>query len=210
MIVNILFALMLLIVAILTRPDLLSAGRKIGVTPITNLVLQRGIGFLLMLPFLISALINAPFWFSLTPAAGWGTAGIGLSVPFVARYLASIDQNHAQIATYEGLRLSKPIGLLYLGVTILYMTAYEILLRGTLLYWLGERFSWPVAILINTCIYALMHLIKNTREALMCIPFGVFLCLLTLWTQSIWPAAIFHLAMALGFEITYGGRAKTI
>lgn len=81
-----------------------------------------------------------------------------------------------------------------------YLLAYEFLFRGFLLFssvpFIG---LWP-SIILNTLIYALVHIPKGYKETLGAIPFGILLCYLTYKTNSIWIAVFTHIIMALSSE----------
>src|SRR5678816_4397194 len=80
---------------------------------------------------------------------------------------------------------------------IVFLISYEWFVRGLLLItccaWLGT--AWGVV--INTVLYVLLHVHKDKKEMLGCIPFGILLCAFTIWWQSVWPAIIFHLQLAI-------------
>lgn len=82
---------------------------------------------------------------------------------------------------------------------IAFLAAYEWLLRGVLLS--SSTLLMPVwfAIAVNVFLYALMHC-NSKEEALGSIPFGIVLCLLTLYSHSIYPAIILHCTFAVSFE----------
>lgn len=83
---------------------------------------------------------------------------------------------------------------------ILYLFAYEFLLRGFLLFSCYYAFGmWP-AIIINIGIYSLVHVPKGMKEAIGAIPLGLVLCLLTLKSGTIFAAFIIHSIMALSNE----------
>jgi len=83
---------------------------------------------------------------------------------------------------------------------ILYLFAYEFLLRGFLLFSSFYAFGiWP-AIIINIGIYSLMHVPKGMKETIGAIPLGLVLCLLTLKSGTIFAALIIHITMALSNE----------
>ena len=83
---------------------------------------------------------------------------------------------------------------------ILYLFAYEFMLRGFLLFSCFYAFGiWP-AIIINIGIYSLVHVSKGMKEAIGAIPLGLILCLLTLKSGSIFTAFIIHITMALSNE----------
>jgi hypothetical protein len=86
---------------------------------------------------------------------------------------------------------------LHASQRIIFLTTYECFVHGLLLVsccaWLG--IGW--GIIINTVLYLVLHFHKNKKEMLGCIPFGLLLCAFTIWWQSIWPAIIFHLQLAI-------------
>jgi hypothetical protein len=86
---------------------------------------------------------------------------------------------------------------LHISQRIIFLTTYEWFVHGLLLVsccaWLG--IGW--GIIINTLLYVGLHFHKNKKEMLGCIPFGLLLCAFTVWWQSIWPAIIFHLQLAI-------------
>jgi hypothetical protein len=90
--------------------------------------------------------------------------------------------------------------LLYGSLRSVFLISYEWFFRGLVLWsfslWLGV--NW--AILINISLYALMHIHKNKNELIGCIPFGLLVCVFTLWWQSVWPAIIFHLEIMIIHE----------
>ncbi|MHC1774953.1 MAG: CPBP family intramembrane glutamic endopeptidase [Lentimicrobium sp.] len=88
------------------------------------------------------------------------------------------------------------------GGWIIYLTAYEYLFRGILLFACLNAFSmWP-AIAINIALYSSLHLYKGLKEALAAIPFGLFICYITIESSSILPAVIIHSLQAITAEIS--------
>lgn len=87
------------------------------------------------------------------------------------------------------------------GGWILYLTAYEYLFRGLLLFSCLEAFGlWP-AIVINLALYASLHLPKGMKEATAAIPFGALICYLTIESHSIVPAVFIHSLQAISIEL---------
>jgi membrane protease YdiL (CAAX protease family) len=90
--------------------------------------------------------------------------------------------------------------LLYGLLRFIFLICYEWFFRGLLFTsfssWLG--IGW--AIIINISLYTLIHIHKTKREIIGCIPFGLLMCVFTVWWQSIWPAIIFHLQLAIIHE----------
>ena len=90
--------------------------------------------------------------------------------------------------------------LMYGLLRFIFLICYEWFFRGLLLtsfsLWLG--IGW--AIIINISLYTLIHIHKTRKEIIGCIPFGLLMCVFTVWWQSIWPAIIFHLQLAIIHE----------
>jgi membrane protease YdiL (CAAX protease family) len=83
---------------------------------------------------------------------------------------------------------------------IAYLLAYEFMYRGFLLFSCYHAFgTWP-AVIINTSLYSLTHLVKNKREGVGAFFIGIILCLLVLHIGSLWVAFYVHVIMALSNE----------
>jgi membrane protease YdiL (CAAX protease family) len=88
-----------------------------------------------------------------------------------------------------------------IGGWILYLTAYEYLFRGLLLFTCIEAFGlWPAAV-INLALYSALHLPKGMKEAIAAIPFGALICYLTIKSGSILPAIFIHVLQAVSCEL---------
>jgi len=113
--------------------------------------------------------------------------------------------------TYPEMRLQQwNIGSLIIaaGGWILYLTGYEYLFRGILLFNCITAFGiWP-AITINLALYSSLHLIKGLKEAIAAIPFGLLLCYITIKSNSILPAILIHSVQAISAEISCIYRNK--
>jgi membrane protease YdiL (CAAX protease family) len=91
----------------------------------------------------------------------------------------------------------------YVMMRIVYIIMYEWFLRGLML---GEMIEWlglAAAIFLNLGIYILLHAHKSRKEMIGCIPFGLLVCVLTIWWDSVWPAVILHLQLCLTYELAY-------
>ncbi|MRR21691.1 CPBP family intramembrane metalloprotease [bacterium] len=84
----------------------------------------------------------------------------------------------------------------------LYLLGYETLFRGVLLFGLAQSTGPVAATIISVILYSAAHLPKNMTETLAAIPFGLVLCLLSLYSGSIWIAFIVHLVNAVTTTIT--------
>jgi membrane protease YdiL (CAAX protease family) len=178
------------------------------ISRLQSVILQRGIAFLLMVPAIYVEWNDFPSWRLFTDSSLTDMLIISIAVPSLAYLITRVDKSQVQQVLLEGLMQDRNQWIAYLVATCLYMIGYELLLRGILLHYLAARFEIIYAIGINALIYAAMHLVKDRREALLSLPLGIFLCWLTLYTKSIWPAACLHTVMALSFEYFYS-RKKT-
>lgn len=199
-------------ITLLSRPGLI---RKLPfdaspLSNVQNLVFQRALAVVLMAPVIIIEAVHMPDWMSLTPSAVGIVVPTLILVPLLAYFIASADKSDLHRAMYRGLQDRKARWFVYLIVTCTYMLSYEVILRGTVLDYLLTEFDVVYAIAINVTLYAAMHLAKNIREALLCIPLGTLLCWMTIRTNSVWPAACFHTIMALSFEFYYSRKGKHV
>lgn len=92
--------------------------------------------------------------------------------------------------------------IFYSCVRTIFLMVYEWFFRGLLLITFCNLLGTILAIIINVFLYALLHAYKDRKEMAGCIPLGILLCVFTLWWQSIWPAVIFHLQIAMITERT--------
>jgi membrane protease YdiL (CAAX protease family) len=92
--------------------------------------------------------------------------------------------------------------IIAVGGWILYLTGYEFLFRGILLFNCIKAFGvWP-SITLNIALYSSLHLNKGLKEAIAAIPFGLLLCYITLESSSILPAILIHSVQAISAEIS--------
>ena len=94
-----------------------------------------------------------------------------------------------------------------------YLVAYELMFRGFLLFSCARAFGALPAIVINTAIYALVHVPKSAKEGIGAIPLGLLLCIITLQTQTIWVALLVHWALSLAnewFSLKYQPKMRII
>lgn len=119
-----------------------------------------------------------------------------------------IGKRQAKLVDFsEAHFLKKPatlILIIYFLARIIFLIAYEMWFRG---WFLGELLAdfgkiW-IAIGINTALYSFIHFFAGRKEAISAIPFGIILCLLAIELQVVWPAAVIHLFLSLGFELNF-------
>ncbi len=89
---------------------------------------------------------------------------------------------------------------LYLAIRIFFLVVYECFFRGLLLTVCIDVYGIPLAITINLIFYAGIHVFNGSAEMISCLPFGLLLCTLTIWYQSVMPAIALHLILSLVYE----------
>jgi membrane protease YdiL (CAAX protease family) len=89
----------------------------------------------------------------------------------------------------------------YLFLRCLFLIVYEIFFRGVLFSFCIAVTNIPLAIVINVMLYAIAHAFSTRQELAGTIPFGILLCLLTLFSGSVWPALIIHLLLGLPYDV---------
>ncbi|MDH5598796.1 MAG: CPBP family intramembrane metalloprotease, partial [Cyclobacteriaceae bacterium] len=109
---------------------------------------------------------------------------------------ARSDEN---LEHYPQIRLSEwTMGTFFIEYSTwaLYLLGYEILFRGILLFGSLQFMTPEVAIGLNACIYAIVHIPKGAGESFGAIVLGIVLSYLTLLTGSVWIAFLVHVIMA--------------
>lgn len=89
----------------------------------------------------------------------------------------------------------------YFLFRVLFLVAYEFFFRGVLLFDIAMVAGITISISINIIFYVVLHLFDNRQTIIGAVPFGLLLCWLSWETQSIWPAVVLHLVLALTYEI---------
>jgi len=135
-----------------------------------------------------------------SPVVWYWTLGLSAVLIFMTSRSTRTPDNLEQYpeirTTFWSRRLLIWSALSWMG----YLVAYELMFRGFLLFSCARAFgAWP-AIVINTAIYALVHVPKSAKEGIGAIPLGLLLCLITLETQTIWVALLVHWVLSLANE----------
>jgi membrane protease YdiL (CAAX protease family) len=185
------------------------SGKAYGDRPVAKYIARKVSGFLILgaLPALL-----AWFLYGLGPAEARLVIGetvriglwiVGASLFFIALNLVNARNIDIQKVYPEMRVVEWGWGRVFLagGGWLLYLTGYEYLFRGLLLFTCYDAFGlWP-AVTINLALYSALHLPKGMKEALAAIPFGALLCYLTLESQSILAAILIHAIQAISCEI---------
>ncbi len=93
--------------------------------------------------------------------------------------------------------LPLPSIFLYGSLRLLFLISYEWFFRALLLTDLTSWVGINYGIIMNVLLYAMIHIHKSKKEIIACLPFGLLVCVFTVWWQSVWPAIIFHLQIAI-------------
>ena len=78
----------------------------------------------------------------------------------------------------------------------IYLLAYEWLFRGVFYFGSREVMDFLPALVLNTSIYALVHIPKGLKETLWSVPLGILLCILVERTGVFYGAVIIHFTQA--------------
>ncbi len=93
--------------------------------------------------------------------------------------------------------------IFYFILRILFISVYEIWFRGFLFNDSIIVLGPVLAILLNTILYMLLHIVNGRDEVIACIPFGILLCCLCLWQGAVWPAIMLHLVLTIPYEVYF-------
>ena len=91
---------------------------------------------------------------------------------------------------------------MYFIIRFVFLLSYEFFFRGVLLFALIETTGLITAIIICTSLYVLIHSFDSKAEIIGAIPFGIILCLLSYYTNSIWATFIIHISLSGVYEFS--------
>jgi len=184
--------------------------RKFGKekTKIHWILFQRGLGIILygFIPVTVVLMLYTKKIFSyglslanFTESLYWT---LGLSVVIIPFSILNA-RNPSHQKKYPQIQINKwNPGLLLISAFswIVYLFAYELLLRGILFFsCLDSLGLWP-AVIINILIYAFLHLHKNSKEVIGSLFLGIVFCLITYKTGTVWAAFFTHSVLACSSE----------
>src|SRR5436190_1485315 len=117
------------------------------------------------------------------------------TVFFLLSWMSKVSESQRLIAKKQGssevfLKLSSSYFVWYFIIRAAFLFVYELWFRGFLLF---DSISWvgiPAAVAINVFLYVLVHMFNSKKEILACIPFGILVCLLSIFFNAAWPAII--------------------
>ena len=120
--------------------------------------------------------------------------------------LTVLLSRHTAKKKYKGSDLvviaDKQNGFVYFGTRIIFLFMYEYFFRGILFFAFLSFLPLIWAILLCTALYVLIHIFDSKPEIVGAIPFGIILCLLTFYTQTIWVPFIIHCTLSCVYEVS--------
>ena len=181
---------------------------NLDTSSIRKILFQRSLGAVLygLMPILVimfifqRSLMNYGFnTENLTRSIIWWIP-VAMLVVVISYFSARKKDN---LAIYPQIRVNRwNSGLITLSALswITYLAGYEFIFRGFLLFSCLESFGYWPAIIINICLYALVHLPKGSKETIGSLFLGFVLCYLTIRLGSFWFAFLAHVTLALSNE----------
>ncbi len=180
---------------------------------VIHVVLKRSTGFFLLGVVPVALTVTLRSGYSLadaglvfrTETAGFSVISVILMSSLIIPVISFSTRKPLTYSVYPEIRVTSWTGK-YLFAELftwaLYLLGYEALFRGVLLFGLAQSLGPVAAITISVIIYSAAHLPKSRTETLAAIPFGLVLCLLTLYSGSIWIAFFAHLVNAFAMTLT--------
>ncbi len=118
--------------------------------------------------------------------------------------LIAVKHGHKQAARIPGVaKASIQDTVIHVILRSAFLASYEWFFRGCILHICVTQFGSATAIWINILLYAVIHSFNGKKEIWGSVPFGLALCLFTLWFQSIWPAILLHLLLSFSYERSF-------
>jgi membrane protease YdiL (CAAX protease family) len=96
----------------------------------------------------------------------------------------------------------------YLLLRALFLVAYELFFRAILFQFCLVWVPVPAAIAINVVLYVGAHPFSSRQELVGSLPFGLLLCGITVYAQSIVPAILLHLLLGLPYDLSLFSSLK--
>ena len=187
--------------------------KKLGVNNLENaLVVANGLRFI-NLKHIIGIVLFGIFPYTMMPELRYliNTIEIPklhvlipfLIVFFLSAFVANLSiKKHINIEKTYAHHYSFSDAWSYFIIRFLFLLCYEFFFRGVLLFMFLDHVTITLAILCNVILYMLIHAFDSKKEILGTVPFGIILCLLTYFTNSIWYAFLVHLSLSAVYEIS--------
>ena len=175
--------------------------------------LQGVTGFVIPVLILLAAFRWRP------SAAGLGLGdwklAVGLAVPYLVLVvigtwvLSAGDDFQAQYPHYLPARFDWRALMIYEGLFLFYWVGWEYLWRGFVLFGTAPAVGAPLAVVVQTVPFAILHADKPVAEAYLSVLGGVALGALVWRCRSFWIAVPLHAAQMLILDVWCTLRART-
>jgi membrane protease YdiL (CAAX protease family) len=193
-----------------TRADTIGvasgAGPWVAMTrePVSLVTHNLAAGLLLgLLPLLCARVLCGMGWRDLglgfgRPKKGLLWLAIGIPVAILAGKMSSLQPEMRAVYPLNP-DLTSDVGpfLRHSGLSMIYISAWEILFRGILLYGLKEKFGFAGANIIQTALSVVAHFGRPFTETASAIPAGLAFGGVARATGSVWYVAIIHWAVGV-------------
>lgn len=129
-----------------------------------------------------------------------GIAPLGLIVYFLLSFtliaiaqatLTFVDFDQQQVTGFEGLSERYEYALAFIALVVFAPIAEEVLFRGYIFGKLRKVVPVWISILITSLLFAIVHFAWNVGIDVFAL--SIVLCLVTLWSKSLWPAIMIHM-----------------
>jgi membrane protease YdiL (CAAX protease family) len=89
---------------------------------------------------------------------------------------------------------------LFILIRTLFLIIYEFFFRGVMLFVMIGDLGVITAVIVNLVLYVLIHWFDK-RERYGSVIMGIILCGASIYYQSVWPAILIHLSLAVSHEL---------
>ena len=163
-----------------------------------------GFFFFGIIPFILFQVHGAEFDFLIIEKEHLSKTLLWTAIlSLVAFSVAYINVKNSKQSIYPQFKIDKwtiPYKCLTYSTWILYLTGYEFMFRGLLLFGLVEEFGYYPSIILNVVLYAFVHIPKGLKEVIGCFILGPILCWTALYTDNVFSPIVIHLSLCLGNE----------
>ncbi|WP_382302682.1 CPBP family intramembrane glutamic endopeptidase [Hwangdonia seohaensis] len=122
---------------------------------------------------------------------------------FLSAFISNLSiKKHVNIEKIYAQHYSFSDAWAYFIIRFWFLLFYEFFFRGVLLFMFLDHVTITIAIVCNVVLYMLIHAFDSKKEILGTIPFGIILCLLAYFTNSVWYAFLVHLSLSAVYEIS--------
>ncbi|MEP6713604.1 MAG: CPBP family intramembrane glutamic endopeptidase [Ferruginibacter sp.] len=129
--------------------------------------------------------------------------GYWICLWIIAMLLSIFISNKATASQLKNLKqqnrpVTKPLNVIaYFTGRIVFLFLYELFFRGVLLFSTIAIAGNVISIVINIALYTALHAYCTTKEIIATVPFGIVICLLSIASNSVWPAVLSHIIIAI-------------